>query len=288
MVIGGQMPVGIASKPLSGNRCGHSPRSPRLVPEGLPDHTHPFIVELQDSVDALYTRRFWFEGRLRRGSSKTNRQLYVAYSRSERREATICLAKAMLHKTSIANLRIWHVKKDGNVRSGVSIKEWTEFTGLSRDRVKAALQDLQVLGYLGGRRVKAYDEETSKWDELPSIRWWTWKFFDSIGCALKLDAWRRGARKRQRRADVAPPPAADATTDDQAADRLVHNRRMHNRLIRNALASLQKKQDPDGTDATTHMSERLRRRLMEIQVQLMTEHPDWPRALIEQEARSRL
>lgn len=257
------MPVGTACALPSGNRCGHVPAEPRLLPPGLKPHSHPLIAELQATVDRLYSNPRWFSGRLKRGFTRLPPEMrLVGGSRSERREALVATTRALLHFTDLNSLRIRITRGEEEV--GIPVTELSRLTGLSDDRVKFAIRDLRALGYLEGRQVKRRNK-SGYLRERAAIRWWSLRFFHSINAALKVELFRKRTRKDDR-VSRRPSPAQRSSAPSDAVFRTMRP------LIKQSTSSA-----PEMSDAT-------RRRLGAIQLQLLHEHPDWPQERLREES----
>lgn len=182
---------------LSGNRCGHDPKHPRLSPPesikkgpGAP----PRVLSL-----AAEKAKEWFfhPGQCPELQTSPNRQ-----TRSERREAIQIVLEALLKRLDLASLCVGTpTPADGLV--DVDMKTIVADTGLGQRRCERAIGQLKDAGFLKVEQPR-YRNEEGAYFGLRAIRVFTKKFFDWLGLGLML------ARERDRAAMALRRKAAQA------------------------------------------------------------------------------
>ena len=126
---------------MYGNRCGHSPDSPRWF-EPPPKHTRPKIIE--KAIAEI--RRYYSE------PSSTIPSLNLSngsdrQQRSERREACISVLACLLHYLDLATLRVGIPQNDASFQ-GISMPFIAEKAGLNLKRAERAIHDLVKAGLI--------------------------------------------------------------------------------------------------------------------------------------------
>lgn len=124
---------------MPGNKCGHSPESPRWF-EPPQQHTRPKIIE--KAIEEI--RRYY------RAPASTIPSLNLAngsdrQQRSERREACLEILGCLLHYLDLASLRVGIPQNDTSFQ-GISMQFIADKAGLNLKRAERAIHDLVKAG----------------------------------------------------------------------------------------------------------------------------------------------
>jgi hypothetical protein len=161
------------------NRCSHDPRAPRLQLATAPAVRFPwFIAKAIERTEGLYTDRTLFP---ELGERK----------RSERIEAMVLVAKALLRNTDRLTLRAGR-RLPGGAIVGLTMQTIAGWAAIARQRAYRALWDLRDAGYLRCTQPIERRADGSR-RGLAGIRCWTRHFFDRL---------RLGGRLRRERAQL--------------------------------------------------------------------------------------
>lgn len=237
----------------SGNRCGHNPANPRV-----------------DLAKPTSSRMLWFVDQAMRAAEAIvfDRKRFPDLGprkRSERLEALVLVAKALLYRMDIVTLRVGTGFSDGSC-SGITARSLGVWTGMNTGRVTRALADLRDAGYINTRQPRELVD--GHYFGLASIRNLTLSFFNRLGLSLKLSIERTRTSKRRREAAEQqrksnPQEPADGTPDAPLRRSL---RRLAKNLHRRAEAL---------SPREAAASEERSRRLIELQLTVRQHYPDW-------------
>lgn len=186
-----------------GNRCGHNPKSSRLVPvvpisKGLGGL--PRILSL-----AAERTKIWYDQLATNPdlNSKNDRQ-----TRSERREAIIIVIETLLKHLDIVSLNIGYPSKHGFI--DIDMQTIMRESGLGQRRCERAIGNLKKAGFLFVKQPRI-KKAPGKYVALRAIRMFTWAFFTWLGLKgmlikeMKKAAMRRTAQLvRHIRTSIAP------------------------------------------------------------------------------------
>ncbi len=240
---------------LFGNRCAYPGDASRIA--GGPSNGHTQIRKMQDRCIAFHDDK---TGRLFIGRQRQRNKHRGTYHdripRGERREAMGICARWGLHKMAIKNCRVT------NYQTGepFSIDEWSTGTGMSRDRVKAALADLVTCGHMR-REQERYINAQGQLRARIALTWFTAGFFESLGAVKFLRRAKGKGHARPRKGnDRRWQPGPGTNYAYQLA------------------ASKAAPAPPSEYQA----------KLRSIMFEIGRAHPDWPPAAVEAAARDRL
>ncbi len=174
--------------PISGNRCGHDPKNPRLNPlepiksgPGCP----PRILSL-----AAERAKEWFftPDKCPLFRAESERQL-----RSERREAIQVVLEFLLSRLELASLWIGTpTMKEGFI--DLDMKSIVEGTGLGQRRCERAIGNLKEAGFMEVKQPR-FQSEDGRYFGLRAIRLLTVRFFEWLGLGPMLARERARASK---------------------------------------------------------------------------------------------
>ena len=174
--------------PVSGNRCGHDPKNPRLNPlepikngPGCP----PRILSL-----AAERAKEWFfsPGKCPLFRTESERQM-----RSERREAIQVVLEFLLGRLELASLCVGTpTMKDGFI--DLDMKAIVEGTGLGQRRCERAIGNLKEAGFMDVKQPR-FQSDDGRYFGLRAIRLLTVRFFEWLGLGPMLARERARASK---------------------------------------------------------------------------------------------
>jgi len=171
--------VTTAARVVTGNRCGHDPRRPRLELERPQTRGKPFPWLIRKGLERL-EGLFW------------RRELFPELGprkRSERIEAMVLVGKAILRNTDRLTLRAGRRNPDGSF-TGITMHAIATWARISVQRAYRAAWDLRDAGYVGLSQPIEHRADGSR-RGLAGIRRITPHLFDRLGL--------RGRLKRERR-----------------------------------------------------------------------------------------
>jgi hypothetical protein len=180
----------------SGNRCGHDRRNPRLELEHPETRGKPFPWLIRTALERL-------EGLYR------HRELFPelgARKRSERIEAMVLVAKAVVRNTDRLTLRSGHPQADGTVRgiTVVTMAKWARLhvarrrSGrLTSQRACRALWDLRDAGYIDCTQPIEKRADGSR-RGLAGVRIVRRRLFERLGLGPRLTRERRELQEKAR------------------------------------------------------------------------------------------
>ncbi|MGN5168181.1 hypothetical protein ACTG10_23540 [Aeromonas hydrophila] len=122
----------------SGNRCGHNPNQPKFLVQPHAQKVPKFIVRARELVELYYSR---LKELTALDTLNPRRK-----KRSERREATIQVLKALIKYLDLVTLTVGIPTKDGQV--GLTLLRLHKETSISWSRFKRAIADLREAGFL--------------------------------------------------------------------------------------------------------------------------------------------
>jgi len=126
---------------LNGNKCGHSPDSPRFFSAPEKHAKGPEILRRAQIAIQDYFRRPEILPLLN-AANKSERQ-----QRSERREACISILSCILHYTDLVTLRVAIPQTDGST-AGLTMPYLAKLSGLGERRAERAVRDLKSAGII--------------------------------------------------------------------------------------------------------------------------------------------
>ena len=258
---------------LGGNFCGHDPRNPRFTltrptktgKGGVP----PILTELEERLEHYYDnpRQLIPSLDLANGSARQQR--------SERREACVLMAKALLKYTDLASLRVGIPTPDGFL--SLTVDYIAQQTGMTLKRAERALADLKTAGLVTIAQARQRRPDGS-WKGLAAIKAISRHLFALFGLGKRLQRERAKASQRlQQKVQQWAREADQATSEEKRAGqaRLA--------LALKALSSLPgrpggkpKHKPPDDLED--------RRRLNLKLAELKAQHWDWSRERLIEEA----
>jgi len=176
---------------LGGNFCGHDPRNPRFTltrpaktgKGGIP----PILTELAARLEHYYAHPRQLIPSLDLANGSARRQ------RSERREACVLTAKALLKYTDLASLRVGLPTPDGFLNLTVGFL--AEQTGMTRKRAERALADLKAAGLVTVAQARKPLLDGS-WKGLAAVKAISRHLFALFGLGKRLKRERTGASQR--------------------------------------------------------------------------------------------
>lgn len=174
---------------VSGNRCGHDPRRPRLELQIVGTRGKPFphlIGRLLERLDGLYFDRALFPE-------------LGARKRSERIEAMVLVIKAIARTTDRLSLRSGRRNADGTM-TGIPMHTIATWARLAEQRAFRALWDLRDAGFVDLYQPVEQRADGS-WRGLAGIRRLTKKLFERVGLGQRLrrersELWRAERAKQ--------------------------------------------------------------------------------------------
>jgi len=242
-----------------GNRCGHRPAEPKLIPiEPVPDNLPPAISNSLPAVRELYTSR---DSKLRR----------FGKPRSERREALCLVASFMLAKMDLVTKRVGSRPDEKNRVKGVLDKTIAAGCGISRRRVRRVIRYGREVGFWSS--APTWEEKNGQHKGRAAIRCFLDKFFRVIHRNLAIgfaSLQRCKAQAKKKRAAEEAAAAAPATPETIGREAI----RMSTRRVR--LAGRRVKVEP-ATSPPTPDNVTDEGQLYGILAQrVRQQHPDWP------------
>lgn len=235
-----------ATRTRSGNRCGHNPRAPRLRPLGRPPLD--FLERTADRLAGYYQNPRVLPD--------------VGGRRSERREALVLVASALVAHVDLCSLRVIDREPRAGDVEGLLRVKIRRRTGLSLWRIDRALADLHRSALLihDGQPREQLDAE--RWRAHAARRRWSPRLWHALGMSAGLEDERRraAARRRKRR------------ERDQAAAGAGVRRALRPAARRFVAAGF----PPVEVAAGDGMTPDQRRRFLEAQLRIRNAHPDLP------------
>jgi len=177
---------------LAGNRCDHSPASPRFFQ--LPAEHKPrpgILTELYKRVQDYYRKPRLLP--TLNAANESKRQ-----QRSERREACLLMLGALTHYLDIKTLRVGIPLRDGRSMRGLSMVELCDRAGLTLRRAERAIADLVRAGIVKVHRICEQDDHGS-FKGLPAIRTISKSLFQAFGLGKRLVKERAKAHRNAHR-----------------------------------------------------------------------------------------
>ena len=178
---------------VSGNRCGHHPDYPRLIPVspikegGDGERGQPkILVAMIKRVEEYYAKPHVLPSL--NGSNGSNRQ-----QRSERREACVLLLSILLKYLDLASMRVEVPNADGFL--SLKIETLAVKSGLSLSRAERALADLISAGIMRSYQ-KCRKDGFGLYKALASTKIMNVSLFKALGKAVALEYERKRASKR--------------------------------------------------------------------------------------------
>jgi len=173
-----------AARIVSGNRCGHDPRRPRLELERAKRARFPWLIQqLLDRLDGLYRQRHLFPE-------------LGARKRSERIEAMVLVGRAIARNTDRLSLRSGRPNGDGTF-NGITMVAIASWASLNVQRAFRAVWDLRDAGYVELTQPIEERKDGSR-RGLAGIRRLTPKLFDRLGLLPRLKRERRALAEKER------------------------------------------------------------------------------------------
>jgi hypothetical protein len=124
-----------------GNRCGHSPSSPRFFSAPEKHAKRPqFLRRSQNAIQEYFSKPGILP--LLNAANQSNRQ-----QRSERREACVAILSCILHYTDLVTLRVAIPQADGTT-AGLTMPYLAKLSGLGERRAERAIHDLKAAGII--------------------------------------------------------------------------------------------------------------------------------------------
>lgn len=175
-----------------------------------PRRVHSSVRKFIDHAGAIVSRRRDFpELRFYGGVQQHPRRRKLARSpgwkRSERLEAIHLVVVYLLVRMDLKSQRVG-VCESRDRCWGVSEKTIVRATGLSRWRVNRALGDLVWAGYISSHQPRE-EWAPDHWRGWAAVRKFLPRFWDRIGCKMKLAAAAKKASDETKAAAAAAPPA---------------------------------------------------------------------------------
>jgi hypothetical protein len=177
---------------LTGNRCGHDPRNPRLSPPA-PIKTGPGGLPRILSLAAERAKEwFYHPGKCPALNLHPDRQ-----TRSERREACQVVIETLLKRLDLAALQIG-LPTPAQGFIDLDMKTIVSESGLGQRRCERAIAALKEAGFVTVKQPRRRNEEGA-YIGLRAIRLFTEKFFDWLGLLPMLKRERDRASKALRK-----------------------------------------------------------------------------------------
>lgn len=250
---------------VNGNRCGHNPLRPvlelqspiRVGKGGLPrilSLAKECVIKYFDKPNVLPTLN---------GSNLSLRQ-----QRSEQREACIQVMEALLKYCDIATLRVGI--PNGEKFRNITIDFLVKQTNLTKRRVERAIHNIKKAGILISvqpRRTKDNGEIRG----LPALRFLSEHFFAALGLRGILQAERKKALKRRKKAIAARKQEEERSI----TSRKIGNLNLLARSMGNVLRRSKKVSVPSLHSKYTAEEREAKRQEMLMQGQVMRDNPDW-------------
>lgn len=257
---------------LGGNFCGHNPRNPRFTltrPAKTGKGGIPLVLtECAERLKSYYThpRQLIPSLDLANGSARQQR--------SERREACILLLMVLLKHTDLASLRVGIPTPDGFL--SLTVDYLTRQTGMTRKRAERALADLKTAGLVTIAQPRKQRPDGS-WKGLAAVKAISRHLFAlfGLGKMLKRERTKASQRLKQKAQQWA----------------LKANKATHTGPARLALTLKAFLGKPVGKPKRKHKlpdDPEDRRRLNLELAELKTQHWDWSREQLLEEAERRL
>lgn len=247
-----------------GNRCGHIPSSPifNLVePAPTGKGGMPRVLTLlMERLEAYYNHVDSLPN-LNVANDSDRKQ------RSERREACIRLLKAILKNTDLASLRVGFPTKNGFVCR--NMKHLVGETGMKFRRCERAMKDLKAANIIYSKQPRILDDKGNM-RGLASVRLVTKELFGAFGLRSMLDKEQAKAsnrlKKQAREWDK-------RTLTDVARFKMVVGSFSNAVETKRQISARRKAAEKDSKSDWNKLAARV-----------MSEHPDWSRPKIREEA----
>lgn len=151
-------------------RCDHNPAAPRLVPSvRLPDNAPAMCKDIVRRAGELFDE--WWKFPELTGANLVPKGARALVRRSSRREAWTLVWVALLVRFDRRTHRCGRPRFDAeDTVEAPSIDDLAKETGLNPSRVKRALADLKLAGYMTYHRVVMEYPDGNRFCGLPSIR----------------------------------------------------------------------------------------------------------------------
>jgi|GEM_PF-1239078 hypothetical protein len=175
---------------LSGNRCGHDPKSPRCAIFPERHKKRPDILE--QAKARLHERYFKPDTFFKDLKNPSCRQ-----KRSERREAIMSVSEVLVQHCDLETLRVgWYAGKLLNKFNPLSLIKIAKLAGMQVWRAKRAMRDMVKAGYLFLKRRFKKTEQGDYYGEF-SIRTLSIKFFKHLGFSYSTLELKRHWRRKK-------------------------------------------------------------------------------------------
>lgn len=171
----------------SGNRCGHNPNQPKFLVQPHAQKAPKFIARARELVELYYSR---LKELTALDALNPHRK-----KRSERREATIQVLKALIKYLDLVTLTVGIPTKDGQV--GLTLLRLHKETSISWSRFKRAIADLREAGFLTISQPRMTNS-AGQVRGLVGIKAISPRLFEALGIDFWLRRERDRASKRQR------------------------------------------------------------------------------------------
>lgn len=243
-----------------GNYCGHDPESPQLsLAIAAPENAPKILSQLRERLPEFFDRPTIIPS-LNFANGSTRQQ------RSERRESCIRVISVLLKFTDLASLRVGVPTADGFM--GLTFPLLAKHCGMGIKRLERAVADLKKAGLLTVAPV-AEKHEDGTYSSVAAVKAVSQHLWGVFGLLEKLNSERAKAAKR-----VKKFARKNSNITQRAKSR--------GALV---LAGIRAR-IPFGERQSADPEQRRRVALRELE--LRQQHPDWPVADIQRQARQEL
>ncbi len=262
-----------------GNFCGHNPSSPQkdiLKPIKTGKGGLPRVLSLAKERLAEYFSRPALFPTLN-GANQSSRQ-----QRSERRESCILVLEGLLKFCDVVSLRVGIPTKDG--WKNITVDFLVSHIGLTKRRVERALKDLKTSGILRVKQPRTTNGE-GQIRGLPALRVLSSHFFAALGLGTILKMEQKKAKKRRKASQNEQEKSKQTRTEAEKG---------RQGLLFSALGNLfngkgkPSKGDSVRSERGVNKSVDLRRRELDLQLQIIQAYPNWSEEQIRAEVAKRL
>ncbi len=258
-------------------RCDHNPAAPRLVPSvRLPDNAPAVCKDIVRKAGELFDE--WWKFPELTGAHLVPKGSRVLVRRSSRREAWVLTWTALLVRFDRRTHRCGRPRFDADdTVEAPSIDDLAKETSLNPSRVKRALADLKLSGYMTYHRVVMEYVDGNGFCGLPSIRRVTDLGLRRLGVSpSKAERQQRHARAAYDRRRERPTSGAGRQRVKRVLQRTVGRKRPRYQAPPAVVGPSLQRPTKDPVYEDLVRQERMR---------LIFEHPDWGLKRCDDEAR---